>query len=442
MASRNLPVGRHLSVELYVHGGLHKVLRKKYLRFSPRNRLMDLYLQFGYGMMEHCRSLVADWGGGTVILSPRDLKSDQLTRLAREITGLTRGAVLLDPQFYLPHADHERLRSHDYWPQNYATGSFWQGADLASLLEKIRRLNEALNCSTVILPGLLATRVDADWLTVQDQIVDEARANLSRNEVMATVALSGDALRNDEQVSVLIERARNWDVGAFYVVAEHPAGKYLVDDPSWLANLLDLVGSMRMQGARVILGYCNQQMLIAGCAKASAIASGTWMNVRSFPPDKFRATYEEEVKQRATWYYCPQGLSEYKIPFLDVAHRMGVLLQMTAPRAMNSGYADDLFLGPQPSSVPFTEQLAFRHFLQCLHSQTNEAVAATFEETVLRHTQTLDAAEALLTTLAASGVRGQLRDFRDTIDVNRAALAVFKNTRGLMLARKWGSIPT
>jgi hypothetical protein len=242
-------------------------------------------------------------------------------------------------------------------------------------------------------------------------------------------------------VASLIERSRNWDVGAFYVVAEHPNGKYLVDDPNWLANLLDLVGSMRMHGARVILGYCNQQMLIAGCAKATAVASGTWMNVRSFPPDKFRAVYEEEVRQRATWYYCPQALSEYKIPYLDVAHRLGLLTRMKAPDAMNSAFANDLFFGPQPSSVPFTEQLAFRHFLQCLHFQAQEAVAPTFEETVIRHEHLLDEADALLTVLSASGVRGQLRDFREILDVNRAALVVFRSTRGLMLGRKWSTIP-
>jgi hypothetical protein len=40
---------------------------------------MELFLQFGFGMMEHCRVLVDEWGGGTVILSPRDLNETQLT---------------------------------------------------------------------------------------------------------------------------------------------------------------------------------------------------------------------------------------------------------------------------------------------------------------------------------------------------------------------------
>jgi hypothetical protein len=66
---------------------------------------MDLYLQFGHGMMEHCRHLVRSWAGGTVILSPRDLKREQLVKLSEEIRALQGGQVLLDPQVYVPRSD-------------------------------------------------------------------------------------------------------------------------------------------------------------------------------------------------------------------------------------------------------------------------------------------------------------------------------------------------
>jgi hypothetical protein len=99
---------------------------------------MELYLQFGYGMMEHCRVLVERWGGGTVILSPRDLEDDQLSRMSTAIRALPGGSVLLDPQFYLPHADHERLCGHEYWPDDYETGVFWQGPGLTRISQSRR----------------------------------------------------------------------------------------------------------------------------------------------------------------------------------------------------------------------------------------------------------------------------------------------------------------
>jgi len=381
---------------------------------------MELYLQFGYGMMEHCRHLLSEWGGGTAVLSPRDLSAEQLQRLSSTITKLPNGRVLLDPQFYVPHTDHERLCSHDYWPSDYATGAFWQGPALTDLLTRLRDLNSTLE--------------------VQRATLEEANALSCDLPLIVTIALSADATRNQEQVAVLLETAANWKPHGYYLVCEHPNGSYLVDDPNWLANVLDIISGLRLGGSQVIVGYCNHQMLAAASANASAICSGTWMNVRSFPPDKFRTAYDEEIRQRATWYYCPQALSEYKIPFLDIAHRQKILSSMTPPTELDGGYADALFSGVQPSSVGFSEQMAFRHYLHCLRGQCAAAGKAGFDETSEAHEQLLDAADALLRKLAAAGIRGQQRDFFDIVDVNRAALSLLGSTRGPMLRRNWESM--
>lgn len=400
---------------------------------------MELQVQFGYGMMDHCRTLVSEWGGGTVILSPRDLSPHQLTKLASEITELPGGKVLLDPQFYLPHADHERLVSHDYWPEEYSTSTFWESA-LRKLLTDIFELNTTLGCSTIVLPGLYAEHIDDDWLARQRLTIDEAKILANGKPLLATIALSAEALAKDDELDELLASAQEWEVEGVYLVCEHPRGEYLTTDASWMANMLDLVAGLRLKGKSVTVGYCNHQMLALAAAGATAIASGTWMNVRSFPPEKFRTQYEEEIKQRATWYYCPQALSEYKIPFLDIARKQGVLAQLAPSVELGSKYADVLFSGAQPTSIKWTEQAAFRHYLRCLATQTSAARRATFDETADAHERALEAAETLLATLHAVGVKGQLRDFHECVDVNRAALAVLRSNRGPVLRRKWDTL--
>lgn len=142
-------------------------------------------------------------------------------------------------------------------------------------------------------------------------------------------------------------------------VCEHPNGDYLVQAPVWMANVLELTAGFRLQEKDVILGYCNHQMLAAASCSATAIASGTWMNVSSFPPEKFRAQYEEEIKRKAVWYYCPQALSEYNIPTLDIAMQQGVLQEMVPPGDLDSRDTDVLFQGPQPTTVQSPEPQAF-----------------------------------------------------------------------------------
>lgn len=401
---------------------------------------MELFLQFGYGMMAHSRRLIREWGGGSVILSPRDLRSDQLGSLANDLRGLD-GKVLLDPQFYLPHADHERLRSHDYWPNEYESTGFWSSSDLRRLLTKLSNLNCQLHCSDFILPGIYAAVVDDDWLARQSAVLEEAqRLNLDDLPQLATVALSSEATRSEDQIHAILDAADNWNTDGVYLVCEHPNGDYLVTDPVWLANVLDLTAGLRLKGKRVIIGYCNHQMLVAACASATAISSGTWMNVRSFPPDKFREVYEDEFRQRKTWYYCPQALSEFGIPFLDIAQRQGLLREMIVPTTLSSNHASVLFEGSQPTTVGFAEPQAFRHYLQCLHGQVANSRRNTFDATATAYEQQLDQAESLLSRLHAAGVRGQGRDFSNVVDANRAALSVLRSDRRPMLNRYWADL--
>ncbi len=399
---------------------------------------MELKLQFGYGMMDHSRVLIKAWGGGTVILSPRDLSPKQLERLAKDITSHANGKVLLDPQFYLPHTDHERLISHDYWPSQYSTNGFWFGVELRELLKKLVSLNDALCSEAIVLPGLYAEKIDDDWLAQQKIIIDEAR-NLTDLPLFTTIALGADTVKSDEDIDEIHAVIDDWDVTGIYLVCEHPIGKYLVTDPNWLANVLDLVAGLRLKGKEVLVGYCNHQMLPLACVCANWMASGTWMNVRSFPPDKFRIPYEDEIKQRAVWYYCPQALSEYKVPFLDIAKKKEVLALMSPPPSLSNSYADVLFSGVQPTTLGWTEQNAFRHYLSSLYSQVRSARKDTFNETVDYHERLLNEAKELLMILHEAGVRGQHRDFLQTeaIDASLAALSVIRTSRGPMLRRKW-----
>ena len=400
---------------------------------------MQLWLQFGYGMMEHSRLLLSKWGGGGVVLSPRDLSPKQLKSLAKSLGTIPQSTVLVDPQFYLPHADHERLRSHAYWPADYQTGVFWEGDACHRLMQELADLHKDLGTAAVVLPGVLGERVDDDWIAAHSQIGEEADASLRGVPTIRTLALSGDALRQQDQVEQLIDAIEMWPAMDTYFVAQHPGDRYLVDNPAWLANVLDVCAALKLRGGKVILGYANQQSLLFASAKTDVICSGTWMNVRSFMPEKFWLANEEEIRQRATWYYAPSVLSEYKLPFMDIAFSIGLLPRMRAPAEL-SDFIDGLFDGAQPSTVGYTEQMAFRHFLHCLRDQALSASATTFDATVALHRTLLASARANLDVLASRGIRGQNRDFGAVLDAQEAALSWLEEARGPVLRRAWSAL--
>jgi hypothetical protein len=401
---------------------------------------MDFYLQLGWGMMSHCEALLARWGGGTVILSPRDLEPQQLLTFARKVHRVN-GKVLLDPQVYLPYANHSRLQSHDYWDRGYTTLAFWSGQGLKRQLTKLLELNRQLSCSAFILPGLYASAIDDDWLEYQCATIASAQA-LEDNqfELITTVVLSADVTRNPDQIHDLVEAAKNWDISTIYLICEPPNGQYLVDNSAWLANVVDLIAGLRLGGKKVFIGYCSHQMLLAGCTSANAIASGTWLNVRFFTSGKFHEQEPEESRRTTCWYYCPQALSEFKISTLDLAAMQGMLPQLQPLPGLENDEAKILFSGSQPSSTGFGGRESFRHYLQALRTQVLAARRGSYDDSVQFHKNLLDSAEKLLKTLHDAGIRDRARDFEQVIDANRGALSYLETSRGVILRRYWNKL--
>lgn len=400
---------------------------------------MELFLQFGYGMMDHCCTLIKEWGSGTVILSPRDLKPDQLEKVANKITSFC-GSVLLDSQFYVPYKDHEKLKSHTYWPNEYASRDFWSGYELKQLLTDLLSLNQKLGCVNFVLPGLYAEAIDDDWLFRQSEVIKVAQElEINCSELIATVALSAEATRNVDQIHELLENAQDWNVSSIYLICEHPKFQYLVDDPLWLANVLDLIAGFRINGKKVIVGYCNHQMLIAGCASATAIASGTWQSVRSFTTEKFQQLPFKQQSRPPVWYYCPESLSEFQLEYMDLAARQGVLSDMEPLEGLRSNYTDILFGSALPSSTGFGEKEAFRHYLSSLRSQAIISRQDSFNDSVALHETLLNSAEKLLQKLNAAGISSD-RSFEKIINTNRGSLKVLENTFGSTLRRYWNRI--
>lgn len=399
---------------------------------------MELYLQFGYGMMEHCRHLINSWESGTVILSPRDQEIDQMNAFVPKIQKVG-GQVLIDPQFYIPHADHGRLISHSFWPDDYSTGLF-KSSEVRRMLTNLRDdYNDPYGTPFFILPGNRSSEISEDWYNYHSLIINEARDLNVHDNIYVTLCLSQESMNSEDSIHTVLEYLESWDVDGCYVVPEPSNNSYLVDNPNWIINLLDLTSGIKLQGKKVVVGYANHQMLTLALTKTDAIASGNWLNVRSFNANKFNNP-DDTISRRSTWYYCPQSLSEYQIPFLDIAMRMGILSDLKSDSIAISNYADILFSGAQPTSVKYSDRESFRHYLQSLRSQVQGAVKTNYQETLESLKLRFETAERLSRHFMDNGVRGKDRDFINVVDSNLAALSAFHKLRGMILNHRWDSI--
>jgi len=397
---------------------------------------MEFYLQFGYGMMSLTRDMIERWGEVNVILSPRDLKSDQITRFPNEIKdGLND--CLIDPQFYLPRADHHRLINHDYWPNDYTTNLLYNGIE--ENLKELKKLNDQANTTKYILPSILCTQVDDVWIKNINQIIDLSKNIFEDKPKIATLPLVQEVVRDERSIEEILNIVEEWNVDGFYVVAEPPQNQYLIDDPLWIKNLLNLLAGLKLLDKFVVVGYCSHQLLCAFITNIDGIASGTWLNVRSFPPDKFKEQ-EKDVRQRGLWYYCPQTFSEYKIQYLDTAYSDGVLDKLKPSSEYLNKYIKPIFSGALPSDTDYSESNSQRHYIDTLKNQTDNLSATSFSEAFNNYMDMLKKYKKNSDELFNEGIFGQHRDFNEIFEANMSAIISLRKKRGFVMDRKWGSL--
>ncbi len=180
---------------------------------------MELFLQFGYGMMSLSKEFISSWGGGTVILSPRDLEPNQIEKIGADLSEIN-GKSLIDPQFYLPRADHHRLTSYDYWPKDYDTQGFSE-RNRKLMLKALVGLNRLVGTNELIVPGERADVVEDLWLDSQNALLKAAK-NSTDKPLIATICLSSEAVRSNEQINSVIQVAESQSIFGYYLVLEHP----------------------------------------------------------------------------------------------------------------------------------------------------------------------------------------------------------------------------
>lgn len=387
---------------------------------------MKLYFQCGSGVKKLAEKLSLSMPGGTYILSPRDLTEKSQLAFASRLRKIGN-SVLFDPQLYAPHSDKKNFQTYAYWPIGFVT----KDAPWQQLIAKLAELNDKLGTSAFILPALACERVGTSYLLQQDAIFDAASDVL--REKHATICLKQNVLLDTNQVEKLLLATASWPVRGIYLIAEHPDNDYFVDSPVWMLNLLKLCSGLAIQGKKVVLGYANHQMLPVACAGVHAMASGNWMNARSFTFDKFFES--DEIKRHKTWYYAPQAYTEFSPAYLDLARDTGKL-PVLAPATNLHTPASILFSGEIPSSVNYDNEMSFLHYLYCLDWQVREISApASFEGRLAKYRESAERAKHILAFLHKHRINGQNRDFMDYFDVNETALDLFEEQAGGVLSR-------
>lgn len=401
---------------------------------------MELFFQYGYGMKKIAIELSKDWGGATAILSPRDISPEQLAKWRKDFER-ANVKTLFDPQCYFPKSQHKGLQKYDYIDSSLVTKLEANTSREEEIIKSILSYNEMAGCAEFIIPSVML-QYDEKWMSRWRKHcvkwIDATKKYVNNKMSYLTLALP-DAflLQKEEEIEKLIAEIEKLEVEGYYIIAYPPKGQYLVDTPTWLSNLMQICAAIKLYGKKVIMGYGNHQLLCLSATGIDAMATGTYLNVRRFS-NKFQE--DDTIQRKSVWYYYPAALSEYKIGFLDSAYNAQVLQQMKPSKEMDNGYVDLLFSGALPSATAFSEPMAFKHYLNCVHVQMKNVSKKTFDETMTTHEVMLETALRRIEYMEKHGVYAQARSFKDMVDVNRSALQRLNTIRGFQLKQEWNNL--
>lgn len=396
---------------------------------------MQLYLQMGHGMQQLSKSLMQLWGGGNIIISPVNIKQSQLPKFIKEVQAIN-GSVLFDPQIFFPHNAHSKLKEYDYWP----SGSLSDTSTLLGINRELLALNNLLKTEAIILPG--STFTEKNFNSIYTQISNSAKFFREKTDkkLYATLCLSSETVRNQQFIENIIDPLIGLNVDGFYIITQPSNGEYINSDVLWIMGLLKLATCLKLKSRKVILGYSNHQTLVAALAHVDGVASGTYMNTRTFEPSKFQSYRDEDTKRKSTWYYLPDALSEYKATILDVAKQRG-FLELFAPQGRYSNqYSSMLFSGALPSSTNYNETNSFEHYLYCLHEQCELLTKESYDDVFDTYEFLLNNAENKIKALKRKGIGGQNRDFEPGIEANKIAMFALNEDYGLKLRFEWSNL--
>ena len=405
---------------------------------------MNFFLQFGHGMKQMSIDLAKKWGEATVILSPRDIKPEQLAQWAPTFEK-NNVHTLFDPQMYYPRSSNPNLMKYHFWNKHVTTmANNGSHIEIEKIIDSVIKYNQDAQTVDVILPSPLIPYEGniSEWLErwtkISNEIISVANYK-GLKDCYYTIALPANILLNEESIiDDILYQIEKFDISGFYVICETPNRQYLVEEPLWLNNIAQLCAGLKLDGRKVIMGYGNHQMLCLSCTGIDALASGNFLNVRSFT-NKFEKT--DEIKRKTNWYYHPLALSEYKISFLDVAYSRKMLNTMIPPKNMFNDYIAPIFNATlKPSDIYISETDLFKHYLHCLYVQCKELTKSSFDETVNANELLLANAENRMSILEKNAIFAQTRSFRDLIDVSKSVLIRLQEKRGFALAQEWNEL--
>lgn len=225
------------------------------------------------------------------IFSPVNDDFDTLYNLAQKFKDKENFETIFDPQLYYPRTPREKLRTWNYFPNDYSTVDFstvagWRGV-LQNLRQTITKLKPDAVCSPITVPKIYSDEYFDLTNNVAKTLQDEI-SNLNI-DVLQTVLIDYTTLSSYDRVMAISSIVTRSSVKRLYLifVGGNQQPRRENDDTESLKGAMLLINHLAKNGFQVLVGFCSSDIILWKTSGATSCATGKFWNLRRFNPGRW-----------------------------------------------------------------------------------------------------------------------------------------------------------
>jgi hypothetical protein len=293
---------------------------------------MKVYHQLGHNYKWNLKSILFDMSGDGLIVGPRYLPKKR----AQKISSETGKVTLFDPQFYIPGTSRGHLATYDFYPDVLAEGFSTAGYEGEIAQEGAARclaFQDAGNFDAMIVPTRYVEGSPSNFTQAQTELfvrpfIDNYVSSGYERPLLLQVIINDLMLKDDLWMAGLLNWATSFDeIQGIYLIFKRDIAQKQIVDVGVLLGMMRTVSALRKSGLEVIVGYVNIEALLLSLAGPTAVATGSYENLRMFSLRAFEDQDDRKQQGPTPRVYSPLLCQWIEYPYVDAMRQLGVAVE-------------------------------------------------------------------------------------------------------------------
>ena len=335
---------------------------------------MKILHQAGHNTTWNTDTLNTDRIGHGIIFSPVHLEYKRMIDISQSI----KNDSILDPQFYIPNSQKNKLNSYPFFPEKkldgFSTSAYH--AISSEIAQECIEFQIKQDYFALIIPARYYSEMITDYIDKQARFTVDAFLKIIndlkvRKKVFLTLPLTISMILDTKYRLSLLNWITSYStIDGIYLLVNFDENRKQILDYNKLLEYLKFIKEIKNTGLELITGYNNTEGLLLTLLDVDYITMGAYENTRKFSVDKFLDA-EGDRRGPVARLYFPNLLNWVK--FNSIIEIKSQHVEIWRKIYTPTEYMDNVI---ELNTAPhFTQPALYKHYFKLIEHQYQELFA-------------------------------------------------------------------